>query len=99
MRLAQKRPRNREPLLLTAGNFDAALANHGIESLIGASEQRIRCSLVQDVETLDISSVRTNEQKIFANRPREKLRILRHESDPLAQTIEIDDVARIIVIE
>src|SRR5438067_10048424 len=99
MRTSKKRARNRQSLLFSAGDFHSAFANHGVESAITSGEQRIRSCFVHHLEAFDVGCTRTHEKEILANRSREQLRVLRDESDSLTQTIEIDNVARVSVVE
>src|SRR5437868_13595961 len=99
MRTSKKRARNRQSLLFTTGDFHSTFTNHSVESTISSGEQRIRGCFVYYLEALDVRRTRTHEEKILANRSREQLRVLRDESDSLTQTIEIDNVARVSVVE
>src|SRR5258708_13753016 len=99
MGASKKRARNRESLLFTTGDFYSALTDHRVESAISSREQRIRSCFVYHLEALDVRRARTHEEEILANRSREQLRVLRHESDSLAQTIEVDHVARVSLVK
>src|SRR6185503_12498401 len=99
MRFAQKRPRNRKPLLLAARDLYSAFADHRIETLVGARQQRVGGRLVQYVETFGVGGVRIHELEVLANRSGEQLRVLRHQTDPLPQPVEIDFRAGYTVVE
>src|SRR5438876_11583445 len=90
MRVAEQSTRDREPLFLSAGDFDAALADHGIESFVCSRQKSMRGCLLENVETFRVGSVRVHEFEILADGSGKKLRVLRHESDSFAQPIEID---------
>src|SRR6266550_7390456 len=99
MRIAKQRAGDREPLLLTARNLDAPLADKRIETFVGSSPEGVRRRLVEDVEALLIGGVRVHEFQILANRSREELRILGDETDTLAQPVEIDLGAIYSIVE
>ncbi len=69
LRLAQKRPRDGEPLLLAAGNFDAAFADHGIEAAVGARQQAFDGGLAEDIHAFRVGGVGTDEKQVLANGP------------------------------
>ena len=55
--------------------------------------------LAQHVETFLVGSVRIDELEVFANRTGEELCVLRHQTDSLAQPVEIYLGARDAVVE
>ena len=50
-------------------------------------------------ETLLVRRIGTREEKIFANRAAEEMRVLRDEADALAEAIEVDALGRRAVVE
>ena len=74
-------------MFLSAGDFDAALADHGIESFVCSRQKSMRGCLLENVETFRVGSVRIHEFEILADGSRKKLRVRRHESDSFAQPI------------
>src|SRR5450759_2827048 len=99
MRVAEQCARDREALLLSARDLDAAFADQRIEPLVSSRQQSVRRRLVQHVEALFVGRVWIHEFEIFTDRSREKLRVLGDETDPLAQPVEIDVGAPYSVIE
>src|SRR5512141_1990528 len=99
MRLSKQRSRDGEPLLLPARHLHSAFTNHRVEPLVGAREKCVSRSLMKNVETLFVCRVRTHEEKVLPDRSREKLGILRHETDSLSQAVEIDDMTRQTVVQ
>src|ERR1700687_3466822 len=99
MRLFGERPRDREPLLLAARDFYSTLTDYRVESFVGPRQEGVSSSLVQDIKALRIGRVRIDELQIFPDRAREELSVLSHESDSLAQSIEIDGIAGHSVVQ
>src|SRR6267143_4624524 len=93
MRLAEQRPRDREPLLLATRNFYSTFADHRIEAFVRTRQESMSSSLVKDFEALLISCVRIDELEIFPDRARKELSVLSYEPDPLPQSIEINGIA------
>src|SRR5437870_2247871 len=87
LRIPEQRAGDREALLFSARYFHATLANQGIEAAIGTQKQALHGSLPQHVQALLIGRMRLDEEQVLADRSREQLRILGHESDPLAQML------------
>ena len=74
-----------KPLLLAAGNLDAAFADNCIEAAISASQKCLDGGLAQHVEALLVGGIGLHEEEVLAYRSREQLRILRDEADASAQ--------------
>src|SRR5437879_5882477 len=68
----------------------AAFSDDGIQSFVGAPKQALTCGFVQDGHTVFVARIRVHKQKVLANASGKQLRILRHESDPFSQLIQID---------
>ena len=81
--------RNRNPLLLSAGNLDPAFADLRVESVIRSQKQSLGC-LAQDSETLLVGRIRPDELQVLTNRPRKELRILRDKSQAFSQVVDLD---------
>src|SRR5439155_24328937 len=94
LRIPEQRAGDREALLFSARYFHATLANQGIEAAIGTQKQALHGSLPQHVQALLVSRVRLDDEQVLADRSREQLRILGHESDPLAQMLDLHLVFR-----
>src|SRR5688500_8178759 len=59
----------------------------------------MRCRLVQHIHALLIGRVGVHELEILPDRSGEELRVLRDESDALAQPLEVDGGARHSVVK
>ena len=92
LRPPQQGTRDGEPLLLAARNFDAAFADHGVESFIGAGEKAADRGLAKDVHAVFIGGARIDEEQVLADGTGEQLRILRDEADAFAQIVDGDFV-------
>ena len=72
VRAPQQRAGNRQPLLLAAGDLDAAFADHRVEAAVGARQQAVARRLAQPVEALVVGRRRVDEQQVLADRARRR---------------------------
>src|SRR5262245_49100069 len=99
VRAAQQRTRDREPLLLPPGDLHAALADEGVEPLVGARQQAVAGRLPEDLQAFGVRGVGPHEQQVLADRAREQLGVLRDEADPLPQRVHVHAVVGLAVVE
>src|ERR1039458_7264227 len=97
--MAEESACDRKTLLLAARNFHSAFADQRVQPSIGAFEQTVGCGLAQNRHALRVRHVGIYEEQVLTNRAGEELSILGHESDFLAQQIEIDAIRWNSVIE
>ena len=90
VRMPQQGPRDRQPLLFAARHLDAAFADDRVEATVRAREQVVARRFPQHVEALGVRGGGVHEQQVLANRSGKELRVLRDESDPRAQAVEVD---------
>src|SRR5438132_14376977 len=67
VRPPQQSTRDRKPLLLSSGYFHAAFSNDRIEALVGAAQQRLASSLVENGHAFFVRRIRIHKQKILAD--------------------------------
>src|SRR5579862_2533847 len=79
-------------MLFAARNFHAALADHGVESAIGALQQPAGRGLPQHLEAFLVGGAGPHEAQILADRSREELSILSDKSDALAKILDGDAI-------
>src|SRR5471030_2903706 len=90
--------RDGEPLLLASRDLHAALADDGVEAAGGALEQVLHGGLLDHLQAFFVGGIRPHEAQVLANGPGKELRILRHETDALTQTVDGDLVFRNSVV-
>ncbi len=89
LRMPQQRASNRKPLLLASRNLDAAFADQRVQAAVRARQQTMSGGLIQNLHAFRVCRPRIYEEQVLANRAREQLRILGHESDLFPQQIQI----------
>ena len=88
-RIRQKRARNRQALLLPAGQGDAALAHVRIVAIRQTQDELVRLRRARRLFDLRWSGGGTAERNVLADRAREQNRILKHDADLRAQRGEL----------
>src|SRR5262245_21726832 len=99
MRPPKESASDRQALLLSAGDFDTTLADHRIQPPLRARQQAVTGRLVQHLQTLVVGRPGVHKEQVLADSAGEQLRVLRDESDPLAQLVQIDLVSRVAVVK
>ena len=95
---AEQRAGDREALPLAAGHLHAALADHGVETLVGAGEQAVAAP-ASARPGIPRRWRRADEEQVLADRAGEELRVLGDEADALAEAVEIDVSLVMSVVE
>ena len=89
-RVLQEHSRNREPLLLAAGEFDAALSNIGIVTIRKFHDEVMCISKLGCFDYLFPGCTGSAIADILDYRTGEKLYILLHDSDVIPEALELD---------
>ncbi len=80
-RVAQDRPRDRQALLLAAGEAVAALADDGVEPVGQRADQRVDLRGARGILELLVGRVRAREAQVLAHAGVEEVGVLGHEAD------------------
>ena len=86
-RVAQDRPRDRDPLLLAAGEAVAALADDGVVALGQRRDHVVDARRLGGGLDLLVGGVRLREAQVLAHRRVEEVRLLRDDADEVGQRL------------
>src|SRR5439155_17157347 len=97
-RIDYERPRDRDPLALSARERDPALADHRVVAVWKLGDELVRLRQAGGALDLLVARVLTTETDVLAHRRREQERVLRDDADRTPKRGE-RDVAHVDAVE